>query len=150
MKIIPTGGSLPTHKQKVAVDNIMSGKFKSNKQALVSAGVRTSVPAFLQQQGVQTYIAGFEKKALVKFGVCLDDKLMDVYLDGLDAKTVGKFGGDVDHKTRKEFADTIATMKGYLQQKETGSKTQVNFFQFNKEDQENFNRNFIKFIRQES
>ena len=142
---------LPSHKQKLAIDNIMSGKFKSPRQAMKAAGYTggTSAPALLQQTGVQTYIAGFEKKALVKFGVSLDDKLMDVYLDGLDAKTVGKFGGDVDHKVRKEFADTIATMKGYLKDKETGSKTQVNFFQFNKAEQEDFNRNFIKFIRQE-
>ena len=74
---------------------------------------------------------------------------MDVYLDGLDAKTTGKFGGDTDHKVRKEFADTIAQMKGYMQSKETGDKTQVNFFSFNKEDTDNFNKNFIKFIRQE-
>ncbi|MBU1299590.1 MAG: hypothetical protein KKG06_08145, partial [Bacteroidetes bacterium] len=77
--------------------------------------------------------SGFEKKALVKFGVCLDDKLMDVYLDGLDAKTVGKFGGETDHKVRKDFADNKGENIVHGSDSAENGKLEVGFFFSEKE-----------------
>lgn len=139
---------LPTQKQKRAVDNILSGKFENNRQALKSAGYSNNIPVstVLQSDGVKNYVAGFEKKALVKFGMSLDDKLMDVYLDGLTAETPK---GDKDFRIRKDYADTVSQMKGYLKAKDEGNKTQINFFQVNRQEQEDFNKQFLEFIKQE-
>ena len=144
---------IPTIKQKRAIDNIASGKFDSPRQAMIEAGYTPNgaIPnQLMKSTTVQDYINAFEYKAKLKFRMGLDDKLMEVYLEGLDAKTTGKFGGEKDHKTRKEFADTISKMKGYIQNNDSEKKTQVNFFQFNQKDQEDFNKEFIKFLKQNS
>lgn len=144
---------LPTVRQKKAIDNIASGRFSDTREAMIDAGYTkgSAIPNNLMKSSVvQDYINKFEYKAKMKFRMGLDDKLMEVYLEGLDAKTTGKFGGETDHKTRKEFADTISKMKGYIQNNDSEKKTQVNFFQFNKQDQEDFNKEFIRFLKQNS
>ena len=140
--------------QKQAVDNIMSGKFKSKKAALLDAGYAPAsanniTQDFLSRKGVQQYIQSFERKAQVRFGMTLDEKIQDVYLDGLDAdKPLGKHGEVIqDHKMRKDFADTIQEIRGNLKGKSRANKQIFNFFMVDKESRNNFNKNFESFVR---
>ena len=141
--------------QKKGVDNIMSGNYKSKKDAIKAAGMSDTTAhnpqLFVKQKGVQAYLKTFEQKAVVKFGMSLDEKIMDVYLDGLDAdKPLGKHGEVIqDHKMRKEFADTIQESRGMMKSKQGGA--QINyFFMFDKESRSQFNDAFSEYVRGKS
>ncbi len=144
-----------TNLQKKAVDNIMSGDYKSKGKALRAAGVSASVArnpgTFIQQEGVQNYLKNFEAKAVVKFGVSLDEKIQDVYLDGLEAEKPSKLLGVMpDHRLRKLFADTIQETRGLLTAKKSSSSPVFNFFMFDKESRSKFNEGFSEFIREKA
>ena len=142
--------------QKKAVDNIMSGKYKSKRKAMRAAGYSDSTSntpkVFLKEKGVQLYLKRFEQKAVVRFGMSLDDKIQEVYLDGLDAdKPLGKHGDVMqDHKMRKEFADTIQETRGMLRSKTKGNTQNFNFFMIDKKNRSNFNEAFNDFVREKS
>ena len=145
----------PTNLQKKAVDNIMSGKYKSKGAAIRAAGYSAKSAhnphLIVGSEGVQTYIKNFEQKAVVRFGMSLDEKIQDVYLDGLDAdKPLGKHGDVIqDHKMRKEFADTIQESRGMMKSKQKGGQI-YNFFMFDKKSRGKFNDAFSNFVRGKS
>ena len=145
-----------TPMQKEAVDNIMSGKYKSKKKALLAAGYSENTANnpgkdFIARTGVQKYLASFEKKAVVKFGMSLDQKIQEVYLDGLDAdKPFGKNDIMPDHRMRKEFADTIQESRGMMRSKGRSKSQTFNFFMFDKESRDKFNDAFNDFVRTKS
>ena len=145
-----------TNLQKRAVDNIMSGEFKSKGAAMRDAGFSKSASrnpqTLVRADGVQSYLKNFEAKAVARFNMTLDEKIMDVYLDGLDAdKPLGKHGEVIqDHKMRKEFADTIQESRGMMKSKKGGSQQIFNFFMFDKKHRSQFNEAFNSFVREKA
>ena len=104
-------GDKPTPLQKMAVDNILSGKFKTKKAAMLDAGYSEPVSGNPSQQlahrkGVQAYLKSLGGKAISKWGMPIEDKVMDVYMEGLDATRL--YGKDAiehpDWGARKSFA----------------------------------------------
>ena len=146
----------PTVMQKRAVDNVMSGKFKSKKKAIIAAGYseQTAInPAqnVFGSRGVEEYLKNFEDKALIKFGMTIDSKLQDVYLEGLDAdKPWGKNDIIPDFEARLKYADRIAEMLGLLEGKAKKTAQTFNFFMFDKKERGQFNQLFNKFVRNQS
>lgn len=144
-----------TNLQKRAVDNIMSGEYKSKSAAMIAAGyskrVSRTPSQVISSPGVQEYLKNFEQKAVVRFGMSLDQKIMDVYLDGLDAdRPLGNLGDIMpDHKVRKDFADTIQESRGMMKSKAKGGQV-FNFFMFDKESRSTFNEVFNSFVREKS
>jgi hypothetical protein len=142
--------------QKAGIENIMSGKFESKKEALMDAGYSEKSAArggltVLQTKGARNYLENFETKARVKFGMTLESKLQDVYLDGLDAdKPWGKNDILPDFDIRKKYADKIAEMLGVVQSKAKQTGQQFNFFMFGKKERGEFNKLFNQFVRSQS
>ena len=145
-----------TNRQKTAIDNLMSGQYKTEKAALMAAGFSEQSAAkgksmILQTRGAEEYLKNFEAKALVKFGMTIHSKLQDVYLEGLDAdRPWGKNDVIPDYKIRKNYADTIAEMLGIIESKVKGPAQQFNFFMFDKVERSRFNKLFNKFVRKQS
>lgn len=142
-----------TPKQKKAVDNLLSGEFKSKSAALRHAGYADATAratgSFLKQDGVQKYLKQLDKKAKEVLNTTVDDKIATIYIEGLDAKKRTRDGDDVtDHKMRREFAKDILEMKGIKKPDESGQITNnYTFFSVSQEQQENFSRNFMEFMR---
>jgi len=141
--------------QKQAIDNIMSGKYKSKKRAIMAAGYSESVGnnphLLLSKKGALQYLENFETKARIKFGVPIESKLQDVYLEGLEAdRPWGKNDIIPDYKVRKEYADTISEMLGLVKTKARDTKQQFNYFMLGKKDRDNFNTAFNDFIKEKS
>ncbi|MBU0598683.1 hypothetical protein KKF61_06925 [Patescibacteria group bacterium] len=154
-------GSYPkNHKttpmQKRAVDNLMSGQYKTDKAAIMAAGfskqsAEKGKSMILKTTGAQKYLENFEQKALDRFGMTLESKLQDVYLDGLDAdKPWGKNNIIPDFDVRKKYADRIAEMLGVIETKSKKAAQQFNFFMFDKKERGQFNQMFNKFVRDSS
>lgn len=141
--------------QKKALDNIMSGNFKTRKEALLDAGYSESVAEtkghrIIQSAGGQDYLKDFSTKALMKFDMTIESKLQDVYLEGLDAERPwGKLGTLPDYKVRKDYADKIAEMLGWIKQT-TKTDVTYNFFMMEKKDRSKFNKMFSEFVRDQS
>ena len=143
--------------QKLAVDNLMSGKSKTKKQAVLDAGYSeaTAINAtknVFKSQGVQEYLKQFDDKALVRFEMPLEEKLQEVYLDGLDAdKPYGKHGDIMpDFKIRKDYADKISEMIGLIKSRVPVAGQTFNFFMFGKSERSKFNKLFNNFVRTSS
>lgn len=146
-----------TAKQKQAVDNIVSGKFKSVAAAVRDAGYSDKVAKSASQnvlpaRGIEVYLELLDKKAQRQFNLCLKDKVMEVYLDGLDATKRVRVGKrsfmDVDHLARKAFADRFSEFFGWT--KETPPQQQAqqyNFFMFSKVKRDTFNEKFKEFLK---
>lgn len=154
----------PTQMQRQAVDNIVSGKFvkKSGKpdlgKAMRDAGYSQQSSlhpkiALAEKKGVQAYVEQLGEKAKTKWGMSMEDKVMDVYLEGLDAQK--PFGKDAvlfpDHPTRKLFADRLAEFMGWVQPiaiMGSGNKVQnFNFFSLPEQKRQAFNTNFDQFLK---
>jgi len=144
-----------TKKQKQAVENMLSGKFKSKSAALQAAGYtggEAGSPArFMQATGVRQYLKRIGKKAKKLFKMKLEDKVMQVYMEGLNADK--PFGKDAimaaDHPTRKMFADRFSEFFGWTTEAPATApvQTQNNFFMVAKEEQKEFNGKFKDFLR---
>ena len=138
--------------QKKALDNIMSGKFKTKKAAMLDAGYSESVSAtkahrLASSPSGQDHLQNFGEKAKMKFGMTIESKLQDTYLDGLDAdRPWGKNDLIPDYKVRKDYADKVAEMLGWIRST-TKSDVQFNFFVMDKKDRSKFNRMFSDFVQ---
>lgn len=146
----------PTPMQKKAIDNVMSGKFKTKKEALLDAGYSEStadtksVGRIVRSAGGQAYLEQFSEKAKARYGMTIESKLQDVYLDGLEAdRPWGKNDIMPDYKVRKDYADKIAEMLGWIRQTSKSDVT-FNFFMMDKKDRSKFNDMFSDFVRQRS
>lgn len=148
----------PTRKQKRAVDNILSGKFKSKKAAMVEAGYSELVASdpkkkLVDTKGVNTYIKQLDLQARERWNKSIREKVMDVYADGLDAtKLYGKQGLEhPDHMTRKAFADRLAEFFGWDhsgdQLGRPAQYQQFNFFSVDDKRRSKFNEKFKEFVR---
>lgn len=146
----------PTNMQKVAIDNLMSGQYKTDKAAIMAAGFTEQSAAkgksmILQTRGAEEYLKNFEAKALIKFGMTIHSKLQDVYLEGLDAdKPWGKNDIIPDYDIRKKYADTIAEMLGIIESRSKKTAQQFNFFMFGKDERSKFNHLFNQFVRNQA
>ncbi len=147
-----------TRKQMEAVDNILSGDYPSKSKALEAAGY-TKVSAqqsstLLETKGVQWYLKKINKTYRKRTGSTIPEAVMKIYTEGLGAhKYVGKKSlRKVDHATRKVFADQFAKFFGWMKQEEFVStqNNQFNFFSTPQGDQNKFNDDFKKFLKQKN
>ena len=145
-----------TDRQKRGVKNILSGKFKNKKEALMAAGYSDSVarkPAdFVRSPSVQKYLQLLDVESRKKFnGQGIEDKVIEVYTEGLSAtKLFGKNAKEhPDWLARKAFADKIGGMLGIGGSDQGGgdNNNQYNFFMFGKEEKEEFNEAFGEFVK---
>ena len=147
----------PTEMQKKAVDNIISGKFKTIKASMTDAGysdVSAEQPsrALAETRGVEIYLASLSAKAKKRWDSSLEDKVMDTYMDGLDAtKLFGKDGIEhPDWMARKSFADRFSEFFGWVSKNQgpsTPQFNQYNFFSMPAEKRKAFNDNFKGFLK---
>ena len=146
----------PTPKQQIAVDNIVSGKFKSVKGAMVDAGyseesAKNPGVKLLHSRGVEEYLKSLSIKCRQRFKMGLRDKVMEVYLDGLEATKL--YGKDAlerpDHLARKAFADKFAEFFGWSRASTLpqGNFNQFNYFSVDEKKRDEFNSNFRDFIK---
>lgn len=164
MKMRKAYNKLPkgvTAMQKAAVDNLLSGNYKTKKAALLAAGYSkytSDNPQLIYgsaksegKLGVKRYLDTFDLKAQARFKQTLKSKLQDVYLDGLEAvKPYGK-RGDIhpDYSTRLSYEDRIAEMLSLLEPKGAGEAGQqvFNFFMLDNKQRNKFNEAFAEFVR---
>ena len=144
----------PTPLQKAAIDNMMSGEFKSKQAAMRAAGYSdshsTNPHLLLRAKGSQKYLENFETKALIKFGMTLESKIQEVYLEGLVAnKPYGK-KMIVDYEERRRYAKNISEMLGLLRTKERKGHQTYNFFMLDSDQKNEFNEAFKEFIKIQS
>ncbi len=113
-----------TPKQMKAVDNIVSGRFRSTAAAMRDAGyssVSATHPAhvLMNSRGVEAYLTMLDEKSQRKYNLNLGDKIMEGYLEGLEATKPLKLGQRVveipDWMTRKQFLDRFAEFFGWIQ-----------------------------------
>lgn len=148
----------PSERQKRAVDNVISGKFHSKRQALLDAGYDKTVAdrpsQVFKSHGVQVYLKTLSKISKKRYSLSLQDKVMLTYLDGLDAtKLYGKEGREhPDWMARKQFADSLADLMKFSpenpmnQKNRSGNFNQFNFFSMNERDRQNVNSTFKDFL----
>jgi hypothetical protein len=148
----------PTARQKQAINNILSGNFRSKAAAMRDAGygedaAKHPKSALLTSKGVGVYIKTLDKLAQAKFNDTLGNVVMKRYLDGIDATkrvAVGKRSRkEPDFAVRKTYLDKFAEFFGWT--KETSpvaaSQNQYNFFMVGKEKQDQFNDKFKGFLK---
>jgi len=118
-----------TEKQMRAVNNIISGNFKSRAEAMREAGYSKTTshrPAekLFKSKGVDAYIKSLNVTTQKKWGLSLETKTMEVYLDGLDAtKLYGKDGKiHPDYAVRLQFADRFSEFLGWSKKTENMRK----------------------------
>lgn len=145
----------PTKRQVRAVNNIISGEYKTKADALRAAGyseksaTHQSATLF-KNKGIQTYLRKLNRQSRAKFGVALPDKVAMTYLEGLEATKL--FGKDAvehpDWQARKQFADSFAEFFGWKQPQLPSASVnqQFNFFSIPEKDKERFNNNFKSFL----
>jgi hypothetical protein len=153
----------PTPQAVDAVNNIISGKFKSKKEAMMDAGYSiTSAQhprqALIETKGVQEYLKTLSMISKRKYGLSLGDKVMKTYFDGLDAnKRVGRDADVVveDWQARKSSADALAEFLGLkkgIAPYAAGASgppinnTQFNFFSVPQEERKKWNENLKGFL----
>ena len=151
----------PSPRQIQAVDNWVSGKYKSKKAAIIDAGydelTANRGDDVFKRKGAQIYIKTLSVMAKRRFNMPIANKIMGVYLDGLDATKL--YGKDAvehpDHRTRKEFADRLSEliefvpttyMPGSAPQGKGANFNQFNFFSMAEKERENYNNNFKDFL----
>lgn len=109
----------PTLKQVSAVNNILSGEFKSYASAMREAGYSKKSSfnprhTLGNRRGVQAYLNSLSEAAKRRWGVSLPVKVMMVYLDGLEAnKLVGREAVEwPDWMIRLAFAEKLSEFLG--------------------------------------
>jgi len=143
----------PKDKQVKAVNNLLSGKFKTQSAALEDAGYSPKTPTteVLHYRGVQVYLKRLGKSFKERYGKELPDQVIEGYADGLRAtKLYGKDGIEMpDWTARKQYLDAFAEFFGWKHQAiAQGAKIQQNnFFSVPKNEQSKFNDDFKEFIR---
>lgn len=148
---------LPTAKQKLATDMILSGKAVSVPDAMRKAGYSDSsahnaTKVFTRSQGVDIYLKSLDALSRKKFGMSIQDKVMNVYYEGLEAtKLFGKEGIEhADHPTRILAADRMAGFFGWNKvgvEDETKQFNQFNFFNVKQDKQKEFQSNLKEFLK---
>ena len=111
----------PTFLQVKAVDNILSGNFKSVAAAMREAGYSESTSFHAleklgKSKGIQAYLKLLGADAIKRWGITIEEKVAHVYLDGLDAERPSR-RKDVqypDWKTRLVSADKISEFLGWV------------------------------------
>lgn len=113
--------SNPTPLQKRAIDNIVSGRFRSNAAAMRDAGYsRTTSLRALEKlgrsKGVEVYLKSLGAEALRRWNMSIQEKVIEVYLDGLDAtRLVGRKNIEYpDWKVRLATADKFSEFLGWV------------------------------------
>lgn len=148
----------PSNLQKRAVENILSGRFKSRAAAMRDAGYSKTTShrpteKLARSKGVQAYLEQLGGEAMKRWNMSIQDKVMSTYLDGLEAtKLVGKNAVEhPDYIARKMFADSFANFFGWQR---TGiampgggiQNNQFNFFSLPEPDKQEFNETFKRFL----
>ena len=111
----------PTRKQKLAVENILSGKFRSTAEAMRAAGysVKSSFNSkhiLADRKGVQNYVRTLSIELQNRWNMSVQDKVLEVYLNGLDAtRPTYKGNRYPDHLVRLRFADRLAEFFGWIE-----------------------------------
>lgn len=146
-----------TLKQKKAVDNIVSGQFKSIAAAMKDAGysaVSASHPAhaLMDRRGVEVYLEKLDEISQRRFNLSLRDKVMETYMDGLDATKIARIGKQTlerpDWAVRKSFADKFSEFFGWSkEQVPSETQNQYNFFSVGPSEREAFNQKYKLFLR---
>src|SRR3989344_1997291 len=145
----------PSSLQKRAVDNVLSGNFKSVAEAMREAGYSGTTSyrpseKLAKSKGVQAYLKQLGDKAIQKFGMSLEDKVLEVYLEGLDAqKPYGKSAELFpDHIIRLQFADRFAYFFGWAKDQSQVGKIhqQFNYFGISEDQRDVFNKKFSDFL----
>jgi len=141
-----------TEKQRRAVDNIVTGKFKTAPPAMRDAGYTLESSKepdknLFSRRGVELYLKTLSKVCKNRFNLSLQDKVMTTYLDGLEAtKLYGKNAIEhPDTMARIASADRFAEFFGWKRGVvPTASQqfNQFNFFSIDQEEQKRFNDNF--------
>ena len=149
--------SLTTGIQKRAVDNIISGRFKSIAEAMREAGYANSTSLranekLAKTKGVQAYLEQLDVVARKAWNMSIQDKVMLTYLEGLEATTRKGKDADVevaDFAVRKAYADKFAEFYGWARGEvpSGGLHQQFNFFGISEEQREAFNNNFKGFLK---
>jgi hypothetical protein len=147
----------PSTLQKRAVQNILSGKFKSTAAAMRDAGYSETTshrPAekLARSKGVQAYLHELGDDAIAKWGMSIENKVMDVYLSGLEAtKLVGKNAvSQPDWQSRLQFANSFASFFGWKESQPKGGKIhqQFDYFGIPEDQKAVFNKKFENFLRE--
>ena len=149
----------PTPKQKLAVDNILSGRFKTKTAALQDAGYsdrvsRRPAETLGRARGVQIYLKTLDERSRKKFTMDIREKMMDVYFEGISATKLvrgsrSRYKEWPDWMARKAFVDRLAEFVGWLQPAAPPSgHTQYNFFMVDEAKRAEFNEKFKSFIQQ--
>ena len=147
--------SKTTKLQERAVTNVISGEYKTKRDALRAAGysettVQHRAANVLGGKGIQSYLKKLNRQSRAKFGVALPDKVAMTYMEGLEATKL--FGKDAvehpDWQARKQFADSFAEFFGWKQpQLPVGSQiNQFNFFSIPEAKRQVFNDKFKQFL----
>ena len=145
----------PSPLQKRAVDNVLSGNFKSVAEAMRDAGYSGTTShrpseKLVKSKGVQAYLEQLGDKAIQKFGMTLEEKVAEVYLDGLSAEK--PYGKDAqlfpDHITRLSFASKFSVFFGWTEDQSKGGRIhqQFNYFGISDDQKEVFNKKFGDFL----
>ncbi len=111
----------PTFLQVKAVDNVLSGNFKSVAAAMREAGYSESTSFHAleklgRSKGIQAYLKLLGADALKLWGITIEEKVAHVYLDGLDAEKPSR-RKDIkqpDWKVRLASADKINEFLGWV------------------------------------
>ena len=152
-------------RQKMAVDNILSGKFPSLRAAMVDAGYSPKSAinpqqVLLRTVGVQNYIKTLDKKSRRKYNMTLQERFMDIANECLLANKViakEKVHGKLvireypDWKARHSFVRLFSEFFGWTATAGTGpargGATQYNFFMVKEDKREAFNNKFKDFLK---
>ena len=107
----------PNPKQIMAINNFLSGQFKSLASAMRDAGYseKSSYNArhvLLNRRGVQVYMESMSDIAQKRWGMSLPEKVMMTYFDGLKA-TKGGTTPQPDWMVRMVSADRFAFLLGW-------------------------------------
>ena len=112
----------PTPRQAVAVNNILSGQYRSIASAMREAGYSKKSsfnPRHIlgNRRGVQAYLDSLSEAAKRRWGVSLPVKVMITYLDGLEAtKLVGREAVEwPDWMIRHAFAEKLSEFLGWAE-----------------------------------
>jgi hypothetical protein len=148
----------PTDMQRMAVNLIVSGQAKSVHQAMKKAGYSKHSAMhkkqdFIMRHGVQTYLRRLDDRARMKWGMAVQDKIMDTYAEALDAtKLYGKKAIEhPDHSVRIQAADRFSRFFKWTEEGIDDDKkqfNQFNFFNANPEQQKKFHDNLKHFIKE--
>lgn len=108
----------PNSKQIKAINNFLSGQFKSLASAMRNAGYSENSSynprhVLLNRRGVQAYFRDLSSEARKRFKAPLEEVVMNIYLGGLTATKGGK-GPQPDWRVRLAHADRFAFLWGWM------------------------------------